>query len=223
MISVPNKFYVYIHRRLDTNKIFYIGKGSGSRFNKKQGRNKYWMRIVNKHGFKSEIIFNNLEEDVAFSLEKDLIYNFNLFGVSLVNATEGGEGSSGMRHSNSVKKKLSDLRKGKQLSEEIRIKLSKCKTGTILSDHTREKISNSHMGKSLSDIHKNKISCSKTGISVLAKIDKNIYTFFKEDDSFTGTRIMFAKYAKLTSEQVARLFGSKPRRSILGWELYKQK
>lgn len=37
-----NNFYVYFHRRLDNNQVFYIGKGSGVRaYRKQQSRNKY--------------------------------------------------------------------------------------------------------------------------------------------------------------------------------------
>ena len=31
--------YVYIHKRKDTNEIFYVGKGTGNRLNQKTSRN----------------------------------------------------------------------------------------------------------------------------------------------------------------------------------------
>jgi hypothetical protein len=39
-------FYVYEHIRPDTNKVFYVGKGSGYRSGITQHRNNYWKNIV---------------------------------------------------------------------------------------------------------------------------------------------------------------------------------
>ena len=55
------EYYVYCHKRLKDNSIFYIGKGKGDRFNSDIARNQYWNRIVKKDGgFISEIIKDNL-------------------------------------------------------------------------------------------------------------------------------------------------------------------
>ena len=48
-------FYIYQHLKADTNAIFYVGKGKGNRCDQKKGRNSYWHKVVNKHGFNSQI------------------------------------------------------------------------------------------------------------------------------------------------------------------------
>ena len=48
-------YYVYAHYTLDTNELFYIGKGKNSRFKSNSHRNKLWHKIVNKHGIKVHV------------------------------------------------------------------------------------------------------------------------------------------------------------------------
>lgn len=47
-----NNYKVYQHKRKDTNEFFYIGIGKRSDRPKQTiGSNKWWKRIVEKHGF----------------------------------------------------------------------------------------------------------------------------------------------------------------------------
>jgi hypothetical protein len=64
-----DRFYVYSHIKKTDGKCFYIGKGTGNRAKSEKGRNEYWHRIVNKHGFESIILVNNISEEKAFELE----------------------------------------------------------------------------------------------------------------------------------------------------------
>lgn len=50
------KHYVYVHRRKDNNEIFYVGKGTGSRYRTHKTRSKEWEEIVSKYGVLYEII-----------------------------------------------------------------------------------------------------------------------------------------------------------------------
>lgn len=92
-----NKFYVYAHIRNDTGEVFYVGKGCGRRAYEKDNRNIYWKRIVNKYGYEIEILFNNLSEHEALTLEIEMIdkYGRKDLGLGLlVNLTDGGDGGS---------------------------------------------------------------------------------------------------------------------------------
>lgn len=62
-------FYVYAHYTLDTNELFYIGKGKGKRADDKRQRNRFWNFIVDKHGFYSKKLIENLEESDALIQE----------------------------------------------------------------------------------------------------------------------------------------------------------
>jgi hypothetical protein len=100
------KFYVYVHRRKSDGSVFYVGKGTLYRATTSVGRNRYWHRIANKHGWVPEIVFPDLTEFCALSIEKILIYAFH---GKISNATDGGEGVSGLTHSDSTKAKLKVL------------------------------------------------------------------------------------------------------------------
>jgi ribosomal protein L37AE/L43A len=71
-IAKDTRFYVYQHKTLDTNEIFYIGKGRHYRAYS-QSRNAYWKNIVDKHGYSIEIIEYFDDEDKAYDKEEELI------------------------------------------------------------------------------------------------------------------------------------------------------
>lgn len=130
-----SKFYVYIY--LDPRKPgqyiygsyefkyepFYIGKGKYERYKKINcGRNKYFKNKIKKIN-ESELepiilkIKENLNEQQSFILECELIKLIgrkDLKNGSLVNMTDGGEGSSGYKH------KKESLEKLKKNFEEIK-------------------------------------------------------------------------------------------------------
>lgn len=87
------EYYVYQHKRLKDDSIFYIGKGKGERFNSDVARNQYWNRIVRKDGgFKTEIIKDCLTNEEACELEIKLINEIGIDNLS--NLAEGGNGGN---------------------------------------------------------------------------------------------------------------------------------
>jgi hypothetical protein len=105
-----NDFYVYGHYTLDTNELFYIGKGRGNRFihNQKGKRSAYWFKITKKHGFRAEILIDNLSESDALIQEILGIKEFK----PRANFTSGGIGCSGYKRSESDRKAISERMKG---------------------------------------------------------------------------------------------------------------
>ena len=92
------KYYIYAHYRNDTGDVFYIGKGEGNRHKSRQGRNTYWVNIVNAHGYRVEILQHFETETEAFDAEQSLIEELGRKDLGkglLVNMSDGGEGASG--------------------------------------------------------------------------------------------------------------------------------
>lgn len=113
-------FYVYAHRASASRpdgEVFYIGKGQGRRAWSKWGRNQHWHNTVAKYGYTVEILADNLSESAAFDLERSLILICGR--SSLCNLTDGGEGSSGSKHSPETRKKIGERNKGKIRSAEF--------------------------------------------------------------------------------------------------------
>jgi hypothetical protein len=99
-------YFLYRHIRLDTNQPFYIGVGKKPKTYRsyraeyqrafiKDKRNIYWKRIVEKAGYKVEILFEADSSEEIFQKEKEFIA---LYGRSdlktgiLCNLTDGGDG-----------------------------------------------------------------------------------------------------------------------------------
>ena len=69
MKNRSNFFYVYLHKRLDNDKIFYVGKGKGDRATTSKHRNEHWHNVVNKVGYRVVLLKEDLFEQEAFDLE----------------------------------------------------------------------------------------------------------------------------------------------------------
>lgn len=147
-----NIYYVYAYIRKDGSP-YYIGKGKGDRAFSKT-------HITKPPKDKSRIIFlyKSLNEEEAFSLEKEYIYILgrkdNGTGI-LRNLTDGGEGNSGRKASLETKLKMSQTRKGRVFVNHGKI--------------SRDKIRNANLGKRRSEETKRKMSeaakrrCSRLG------------------------------------------------------------
>ena len=140
-----NIFYVYVY--LDPRKMgkfiygdyefdyepFYVGKGKGNRsqhhlweYNLKNDNNKIKVNKINKiKKNNNEIIIikivENTSEEIAFSLEKNLIQlmgRIHLQTGPLTNMSDGGEGNSNREFSKLHRQRISESRKGYKHTDE---------------------------------------------------------------------------------------------------------
>lgn len=181
---MPN-FFVYMLVNPFSNLPFYVGKGS---ITKKHDRIKDHLSLrdkLNKHKYNTilkirkqkkepvvEIVANELEEEFAFNLEKELILSYGRRDIGtgiLTNLTEGGEGTAGVVYTEEYRKQLSQLRKGKYTGEKnpfygkkhtqtTKDKISMCNTGRNVGSKSpcygkprpeslREKLRQANLGK----------------------------------------------------------------------------
>lgn len=109
-----NRFYVYLWRRADGIPC-YVGKGHGNRWKRSPaGRNTWLRRIMlkDKERMSCEFAATGLAESEALELETLLIVEIGRqkSGTGpLVNFTDGGEGVSGMRHTEATKRRLGEM------------------------------------------------------------------------------------------------------------------
>lgn len=149
-----NKYYVYRHVRLDTNQVFYIGKGCGKRAFNKSNRNQYWKNIVNKTDYTIKIMLDNLTHEQALLKEIELISLYRKCS-QLANLTDGGDGNLGTSYPCSEEKKLRLSIISKNMSAETKLKMSLAKKGkpgnkkgTKISEAGRLNMSKAKIGNS---------------------------------------------------------------------------
>ena len=106
---------LYRHTRVDKNEPFYIGIGDNeTRAYNKVNRTKHWKSVAKK-GYEVEVLLEDLTWEQACEKEKEFIalYGRKDLGTgTLVNLTDGGEGTFGYKHTEEVKQKLRDLYSG---------------------------------------------------------------------------------------------------------------
>lgn len=169
-------FYTYVHFRKDDGKPFYVGKGKGNRYLRKNDRTFYWENVVSKHGLDAQIMAHWATEAEAFQHEKFLIECFKDMGIQLVNMTDGGEGTSGWMPSEQWRTKKAQSQREKfsaglnpLITDVAKAKRLSTIKGRALSEDHKAKIVQSlignkrTLGKNWSDEHKAKISLALKG------------------------------------------------------------
>ncbi len=104
------KYYVYVWFYKDTEKVFYVGKGTKYRYRSKKRDNPKLVEIINTYDCDSKIIKNNLSEKEAFECEKEVIKTYRKNNHPLINIQDGGH--------------LPPSCKGRKLSLETKAKIS---------------------------------------------------------------------------------------------------
>jgi hypothetical protein len=141
---------LYRHIRNDFNIPFYIGIGkSTARAYSITHRNKHWTSIVQKTTYEVDIIFDDIEYDLAKEKEKEFIelYKRKEDGGTLCNITKGGDGVLGIRHNKEARLKMSEPNKGKTISEWHRKRISEFHTCKNVSEETKRKMSEKSLGE----------------------------------------------------------------------------
>jgi hypothetical protein len=135
------KIYVVYFHKDDSGKVYYVGVGTTKRPYTKDGRSGFWHRHTKKHCASGkpqiQIVYENQDWLSACEHEKFWISAYgrrnNGTGV-LVNLTDGGEGVTGMIHSEESRLKNSLSKKGKpgrsySHTDESKLKMSVAKKG----------------------------------------------------------------------------------------------
>jgi len=85
-------FYIYEWYNVDTNEVFYVGKGRLNRYKNIKQRNNYFNNYYNKYNCNVRKVKTEMEENEAFELEIKLIAEYRMINQAQCNLTNGGEG-----------------------------------------------------------------------------------------------------------------------------------
>lgn len=182
---METKWYVYRHTKASTSEVFYIGIGSSKNYKRAKtiyGRNNFWNKIFKKYGVEVDILSINNSLEEAREIEKILVSWYgrrDLNKGTLVNLTDGGEGSQNIFVSQETRNRQSSSRKGKVLSQETKDKIGNYQRGRKKPISFSIKMSKIHKGKIVSEDSKLKMSKSWMGILKPYK-NINIYQYDKE-------------------------------------------
>jgi hypothetical protein len=171
-------YYIYGLYEPLTNELRYIGATNNpqerfaSHLKSKPGtHNRNWLCSLREKKLKPTFkIIEQVDDDSWSEREQYWIAHYKSAGARLTNATKGGEGTTGLRHSEKTLKQMSEAKKGaknsnfgKHLSEKVIDAIRKANTGRHPSLETRLKLSRSRQGKHRSEECKRKISDSHKG------------------------------------------------------------
>ena len=116
-------YQTYIHRRNDTGQVFYVGAGKLYRHKAKADRSVEWKAIADM-GYTIETLALWETKQEAWEHEIFLIACFRDLKHPLLNKAAGGPSSSGCKHSEETRKRVSESKRSENLSAETRNKLS---------------------------------------------------------------------------------------------------
>ena len=172
--------YLYIHTRLDTNEVFYVGisrvdKGKYKRSKDKRQRNNKWKDVINNTEYKVDIILDNIPYNVVKEKEREFILLYGRIDLgtgTLVNKTSGGQGACGRVYTpmpEERRKRIGDASRGRKHTEEAKKLIGDASRGNkncLGYKHTeeaRKNMSKAQKGKKHTQEAKDKIGESKKG------------------------------------------------------------
>lgn len=142
---------VYRHWRLDKNEVFYVGIGKEeSRAFDFIRRNKVWKGIKRRTDVDVEIVARDLSWELACELEQLMIQEYGRIDLGagcLVNLTDGGEGTIGVKQSQeTIDKRVAKIL-GRKNTEETKRKMSEVRKGIVFTPEHIENLRLSHLGQ----------------------------------------------------------------------------
>jgi LEM3-like protein/NUMOD3 motif-containing protein len=172
MSTIPHLYYVYILAR-PNGVPFYVGKGKGSRLfdhdaEARSGHKCHKCNVIRKiwkqgKEIQRYTVFTTMNEQEALAYECELIASYGR--ENLTNLTDGGEGVSGMKHTEETRRKIAEAGRGRPSpkSAEQRRKLSAALKGRPLAPHVHEAFVKVNIGREYSKEHCTNISLGQTG------------------------------------------------------------
>ena len=173
--TLTHRFCVYVdYTTEEVSRPFYVGKGNEARVNSIP-RNEVHSAIANKHGRQRHVVFETDDEDLALSVEENIIKELKTYvrdgwGANL---TTGGDNSpmrdpfvaakvsaSKMGHSTSdeTKHRISESIKLVQARPDVKRKMSEASRGRLHVSETRNKMSASHQArKPISEVTRHRL------------------------------------------------------------------
>lgn len=85
-------FYIYEWYNIDTNEVFYIGKGCGNRYKSTYGRNQKFLEYIKNNNVESRIVWQGDNEEEAFKKEIEYTEFYKLHGECSCNLAAPGKG-----------------------------------------------------------------------------------------------------------------------------------
>lgn len=198
--GISMNFFVYVHKRKDNGRIFYVGKGCRYRHKSKWARTPHWHNIVNKYGYTAEIVKNNLTQDAAFAFEMKLIKKYKHLG--LCNLTDGGDGARGII-----------------VSDKTRAKLRHRFTDPKYKDFMRKKLQKRFSDPEYRAAHVARIKAQVSRPEVKLKISKSLKKYFSDPENRKKRRLTSIAHFKnpearaLASKKARERFNTPEKRS----------
>ena len=85
-------FYVYEWYNINTNEVFYVGKGRGKRYLERNKRNQSFIDYISNNSVDVRKIYENLTEMEAFALEEKITEQYRKQGQCKCCLAKGGTG-----------------------------------------------------------------------------------------------------------------------------------
>ena len=189
-----NNYYTYAYLREDGTP-YYVGKGKGRRIDNPSHHSTSIppknRRIYLKQNITEEEAFRHETYMISVLGRKDL-------GTGILrNLTDGGDGTSGYKHTEEWKKVASERMRGKPsrnqrktLTEEEKNRISESMKGIVHNPNSIEKMRQAKLGHKVSDETKQKISAKNKGKAWYNNGKINSFTHQSPGDGWVKGRLL---------------------------------
>lgn len=152
-------YYVYEWYVVNTNEIFYVGKGCNNRYKCHSDRNDVFNQYYNNNECKSRIVKYFDSEVDAFQFEREYIEKLKALGMCSANLHVGGAGGSGELWTEELRKSYSENNVMKRPEQRKRMSISNPMKNQAIAKmvgekHRKRVIINEKIYESVNDVMK---------------------------------------------------------------------
>ena len=138
--NMQKKYYVYKWYNVDTNEVFYIGKGCGRRSGQVTNRNQIFKDYYNTHNCSVEKLAYFDDEKEALKYENELILFYKSQNQAIANLDNGGKGGLSFVWTKQMRQYKSKYNPMKDWQQQLRMSQNNPMKNPSISEKVAKKI-----------------------------------------------------------------------------------
>ena len=196
-------FYIYEWYNIDTNEVFYVGKGCRGRSNQVSKRNEAFKEYYNTHNCDVRKIEYFNDEDEALKREQELIKEYRNKNQAITNIDEGGHGGLSFVWTKKMRDYKSKYNPMKDIAQRKRMSINNPMSNPEIAEKVAEK------NRRAVIINNIEYTCAKEAAKEFNVCEGTIFSWCKRGYDTNGNPCRYKDEAQKAYSETIKQLGSR--------------